>query len=153
MNDSHTKNLKLHHQITDYSSQVLVRGRQSGFTIVESIVAMAVGAILISSAIMLLISSERLSQRQRDLIAANSFVEQKVESLRSAGFLGISDGTTDISTELPTELNSPRSGSLVISTASTGLKKVDISLTYNDQGVSRTYSYTTYVGELGVGQY
>lgn len=126
---------------------------ESGFTIVELIVAIVVGTILITSAILLMTSTERLSQRQRDLTAANSFVEQKVEALRSAGFLGLNDGTTDITSELPAELNSPRDGSLQISTAGGGLKKVDITLIYNDQGTNRTYSYTTYVGELGVGQY
>jgi len=118
---------------------------------------MIVGAILISSAILLYTSGERLSQRHRDIVVANSFIEKKVEALRSAGYLSLSDGTTDITSELPSELMSPRSGSLQIAPASigatTGLKKIDITLTYNDQGTSRTYTYTTYIGELGVAQY
>jgi prepilin-type N-terminal cleavage/methylation domain-containing protein len=126
---------------------------QSGFTIVESIVAMTVGAVLIGSAILVLTSGSRLGQKHRDLVVANAFVEQKAEALRSAGFLSLTDGTTTITDELPTELNSPRSGSLLISTPSSGLKKIDITITYNEQGTSRTYAYTTYIGELGVGQY
>src|SRR3990167_3685831 len=130
---------------------------QSGFTVVELIVTMVVGAIFIASAILLYSSGQRLSQRHRDIVSANAFIEKEIEALRSAGYLSLVDGTTDITSELPSELQSPRSGSLQIAPASvgatTGLKKVDITLTYNDQGTSRTYTYTTYVGELGVGQY
>ncbi|HEY5549986.1 MAG TPA: prepilin-type N-terminal cleavage/methylation domain-containing protein [Candidatus Saccharimonadales bacterium] len=126
---------------------------EKGFTIVELIVSMIVGAIMIGSAILILTSGERLGQKHRDLVVANAFVEQKVEALRSTGFLGLADGTTSIASEMPTELNSPRSGSLQVSTPSDGLKKIDISITYNESGTTRSYTYTTYIGELGVGQY
>lgn len=125
----------------------------AGFTIVELIVAMIVGAIIISSAILILTSGQRLGQKHRDLVVANAFVEQKVEALRSAGFLSLIDGTSSITSEMPSELNSPRDGSLQITTPLSGLKKVYITITYNDQGTSRTYTYSTYIGELGVGQY
>jgi len=126
---------------------------KGGFTIVELIVAIVVGSIICSAAIMLVVSHLHLSQQSRDIVLANAFVENKVESLRSIGYSGLSDGTTDITSELPTELNQPKSGSQVITSESDGLKRVVISVTYNDQGANRTYSYTTFVGELGVGQY
>lgn len=126
---------------------------QAGFTIAELVIGIAVGAIIVSSATLLLTSHLHLSQRSRDLVIANSFVEHKVESLRSIGFLGLANATTDITSEMPSELSTPRSGTLQISAQSTAVKKIDISLTYNDQGATRTYTYTTYVGELGVGQY
>jgi len=129
------------------------RSKTSGFTVVELLVTIVVSSIMIGSAALALISQQHLSQRDRDLVVANSYVEQKVEALRSIGFLGLSIGTTNITAEMPSELNSPRSGSLQISSYSASIKQVDISITYNDQGTSRTYSYTTYIGELGVGQY
>ena len=125
----------------------------AGFTVVELIMATIIGAIIISSATLVLTSHLHLSQRGRDLVIANAYVEHKVEALRSIGFLGLSNGTADITAELPSELNTPRSGSLQISSYSSAIKEVDISITYNDQGTARTYSYTTYIGELGVGQY
>ena len=124
-----------------------------GFTIVELIIGTIVGAIIVGGVSLIVVNQVHLSQRSRDLVIANAYVEHKVESLRSIGFLGLTDGSSDITTELPTELNPPRSATLQISSLSEAIKKVDISLTYNDQGVPRTYSYTTYVGELGVGQY
>lgn len=125
----------------------------SGFSVVEIIVAIIVGAITIASAFLVLSAQLHLSQRARDLTVANAYVENKVESLRSLGFLGLSDGSSDVTAELPTELNAPRSGTVQISSFSSAVKKVDITLVYNDQGANRTYTYTTYIGELGVGQY
>lgn len=114
---------------------------------------MIVGTMMIGSAILILTSHLHLSQRGRDLVIANAYIENKIEGLRSIGFAGLSDGTTDITSELPTELNAPRSGSYVISSPSSAVKRVVVTITYNDQGDNRTYSYTTYIGELGAGQY
>jgi type II secretory pathway pseudopilin PulG len=129
------------------------KNTEDGLTIVELIVAIVVGSIIVGGVSLIVGSQVHLSQRGRDLVIANAYAEQKIESLRSAGYLGLTDGTTDVSGELPTELNNPRNGSLVISSPSAGIKKVDLTINYNDQGSSRTYLYTTFVGELGVGQY
>lgn len=126
--------------------------RQAGFTIVELIVALFVGASLIGSVNLIYTNQTYLSQRGRDASLANAYAEGKVEELRSAGYLGLSDGTTSITNQLPTELNSPRTGSLVVSTPATGIKQAVITITYNSQGASKTQTYTAYIGELGVGQ-
>ena len=126
---------------------------EAGFTIVESLVSIIVGAILVGAATLLIVSYTHLTQRSLDLTIANSFAENKIESLRSIGFSGLNNPNTDITNELPVELKSPRDASLKISSVSTDIKKVDLSLTYNDQGSPRTYTYATYIGELGVGQY
>lgn len=126
---------------------------EHGFTIVELIVSLVVGALMFSSLNTMYTSQAYLSQRGRDVVLANAYVEGKIEALRSAGFLGLSDGTTNITAELPSELNTPRSGTVTISAYTTAVKQVDISVTYNEQGRSRTYAYRTYIGELGVGQY
>lgn len=125
----------------------------SGFTIVELLVTMFVGSILAGGVALFLAQHVHLAQRGRDVSVTNSFIENKVESLRSAGYLTLTNGTTTITSELPSELASPRSASMTISDESTAIKQIDLSVTYNDQGTARTYTYTTFVGELGVGQY
>lgn len=126
---------------------------ESGFTIVELLITIIVGAVLITGLHSIVTSQTYITERSRDLIIANSYVEAKVESLRSLGYSGLVDGTTDITNELPVELNSPRTASQLITTHSTAIKKIVIDLTYNEQGTQRTHSYTTFIGELGVGQY
>lgn len=126
---------------------------EAGYTVVELLVAIVVGAILVGSVNNIVTSQVYLSQRGRDLVLANAYAERKVEELRSVGFLGLSDGTTTITSELPNELNAPRSGTVTVSSPSSAIKQVDISITYNEQGATRTQTYKTFIGELGVGQY
>jgi prepilin-type N-terminal cleavage/methylation domain-containing protein len=130
-----------------------LKQKNEGFTLVELIVAISILAIYVGTVTGLIITNSRLAQRTRDLATTNSFVENKIEALRSAGYLSLSDGATDITSELPSELRSPRTASQTISSVSTSVKQIAISLTYNDVGTQRTYNYKTYVGELGVGQY
>lgn len=125
----------------------------SGFTIVELLVTLAASGILIGAVSVVVNAQTSLAQRGRDLVIANAYAEGEFESLRSQGYLALTDGTTNITSDLPSELNAPRSGSLTISSQTPSVKRVVLSMTYNDQGDPRTYTYTTYVGELGVGQY
>lgn len=101
----------------------------------------------------IVVSQSFLGERSRDLVLANTFAEGKFEELRSIGYLGLTNGTTNITTQLPSELKTPRSGELVITSQTSAIKRVVVTISYNEQGVSRTYSYTTLIGELGVGQY
>lgn len=94
-----------------------------------------------------------LAQRHRDTVIANAYANSKIEALRSLGFLGLTNGTTNITSELPEELKAPRSASLVVSSFSTSIKEIELTINYNERGVTRTYTYTTLIGELGVGQY
>lgn len=124
-----------------------------GFTIVELLVSIAVGSVFMLAVTTLIIQNTRTAQKARDLAVIDSYAENKIEALRSGGFLSLNNGTTDITSEMPNELKSPRSGSLVISSASPSIKQAQIVTTYNNQGVPKTYTYTTFIGELGVGQY
>lgn len=126
--------------------------KDTGFSTVELIVATILAAIIMASASLIIGNYSHLGTRGRNLVLANSFVEAKVEALRSVGYNGLNNGSTDISNELPAELSTPRSGSLEISAPAAGIKQIDIDVTYSDQGTARTYSYRTYIGELGVGQ-
>jgi len=131
----------------------VISANSKGYTIVELLVTMIVGGMLSGSVALFLGLHAHVAQRGRDVSVTNSYVENKIESLRSAGYLSLTNGTTNITSELPDELKAPRSGSMVISDESASIKQIDITVTYNDQGGAKTYSYTTFVGELGVGQY
>ncbi len=125
---------------------------ETGFTIVELLVAIAVGAIVTASLSQVVTSYVHLAQRGKYLNLANSYAEAKVEALRNAGYNSVGTGTTNISSELPAQLPPSRTASMTVSSPSGGIKEVDISVSYNDQGHNNALSYTTYIGELGVGQ-
>ncbi|HEX5456162.1 MAG TPA: prepilin-type N-terminal cleavage/methylation domain-containing protein [Candidatus Saccharimonadales bacterium] len=125
----------------------------SGFTIVELVVGMVLIGIFAVTVSLMQTNTAELAERGRDVSSLNSFAEDKIEALRSKGYLGISTGTQDISSELPSDLNSPKSATLTITSVPDAIKQAQLSITYNEQGTDRTYSYTTYIGEVGVGQY
>jgi len=124
----------------------------AGFTIVEVLVAIAVGGIMVGSLNQVVNGYIHLSQRGRYLNLANAYVEAKTEALRNAGYNNLSNGSSSLKAELPNQLPPSRNASLTVADQATGLKKIDISISYNDQGQPNTYNYTTYIGELGVGQ-
>lgn len=126
--------------------------KTDGFSIVELVLAIVVGAIFIGSMALIVNNYTDLSRRSRNLVLANSYAEGKVETLRNNGYNGINTGTSSLTSELPSDLASPKSASMTVTSPQDGLKKVVISINYSDLGISRTYIYTTYVGELGVGQ-
>lgn len=124
---------------------------EAGFSIVELIIAMVVGVTFISSMNLVVDNYTTLGKRSRNLVLANSYAEAKIEGLRNSGYNSLAAGTTSLTAELPSQLPN-RGGTMTITQNQPGLKQVDISISYNDLGVTRAYSYRTYVGELGVGQ-
>jgi len=125
---------------------------QAGLTLVELVVTIAVAAIVIVALNAIVTSYLHVSQRGRYLNLANSFVEGEFEALRNQGYNSISTGTSSLTSQLPTQLPPSRNSSMTVSSPSAGLKQIDITVSYQDQGQTNSYAYTTYIGELGVGQ-
>lgn len=125
---------------------------QTGFTLVELLVCIVVAAIVISSLNQVVDSYVHVGQRGRWLNLANAYVEGKVEALRNTGYNGVSTGTSSLTSELPSALPPSRSASMTVTAPQTGIKQIDITVSYKDQGQTQSYAYTTYMGELGVGQ-
>jgi prepilin-type N-terminal cleavage/methylation domain-containing protein len=127
---------------------------QSGFTIVELATAIVVMGIIIPAVSIALTNLAVVNHQARDQALANFIAQNKVESLRSIGFNALNAGTTDFSASLPNIMGSPKSASYTITndTPTTGVKQIDISISYTEYKKTRNLSYRTYVSELGVGQ-
>jgi prepilin-type N-terminal cleavage/methylation domain-containing protein len=125
---------------------------EGGFTLVELLVTIAVAAIVTLTLNQVVTNYVHLNQRGRYLNLANSFAESRIELLRNSGFNSLNIGTTNLTSQLSTQLPPSRSASMTVSSPFTGIKKVDLSISYKDQGQTQTYNYSTYIGELGVGQ-
>ena len=124
----------------------------NGFTIVELLVCIVVAGIVVVSLNTVVTTYLHVSQRGRYLNLANSYVEAEVETLRNSGYNSISLGSTNLTSSLPSQLPLGSSATMIVTSPSGGIKQIDISVTYNDQGQTNSYGYTTYIGELGVGQ-
>lgn len=125
-----------------------------GFTIAELVIAIVIMGIIIPAVALALTNLTALNHRARDLALASTAAQNKAETLRSKGYNNISPGTQSFSTELSNTIGSPKSANYTITnnTPVTGIKQVDINITYTEYKVSRSLNYRTYISELGVGQ-
>lgn len=128
------------------------KNSDSGFTLVEILVAIAAAGVIVGSLSQVVTTYVHISQRGRYLNLANSFIEGKAEAVRNAGYTSLTNGTTSLTSSLSSDLPPSKSASMTVSSPYTGIKQVDLTISFKDQGHTNTYSYTTYIGELGVGQ-
>jgi prepilin-type N-terminal cleavage/methylation domain-containing protein len=125
---------------------------QKGFTIVELVVTIVVAGFIIPAVALALTNLSVVNKIARDKTLANMLVQNKAETLRSAGYNSLSDGTTSFVSELPNTIGSPRSASYTISSPTTSIKQVDITISFTEYHNSKSLSFRTYISELGVGQ-
>jgi type II secretory pathway pseudopilin PulG len=123
-----------------------------GFTVVEIIVGLAVAGIVVPAIAIIMTTITSLNDRTTDTIQANGIIEKKVEALRSADFVALSDGVVDFTNELPQSFARPNNAIYTISSVNVALKQVDIHIQYTVGGAIDEFDFTTYIGELGVGQ-
>jgi len=124
---------------------------QWGFSIVELLISLALFAIIIPALTLGINTLTQINNRARDLTLISIIAENKIESLRSIGYNSIQVGTFDFSNELPDTIGSPKSATFTV-TENSGIKVIDISVTFRDSGSNRTVSYKSAVGETGVAQ-
>ena len=127
---------------------------QSGFTITEIIVGLVVLPVFLYSIGLVVNSTGALNDRSKDLTIAHGLAEEKIEALRSGSFVNLpADGSTiDFEPELPLSLNRPRTAEYTITDVSPSLKQVDILIEYRVGTGTETLNYSSFIGELGVGQ-
>jgi type II secretory pathway pseudopilin PulG len=124
----------------------------AGFTIVELVVTIVIAGIIIPAVSLALTNLSSVEYQARDLALANMISQNKVESLRSIGYNSINTGTTDFSSDLPAQMGRPKSASYTVSSPQTGIKQVELSISYTEYKISKTVVFKTYISELGVGQ-
>lgn len=126
--------------------------KNEGFTVVETLLGIALFAILIPAIIIALNSISTLNDASKDLVIANIYAENKIEELRSIGYNSVPTGTVSITSTLPATLGKDRSGGYTVSNDTPGQKQITLTITINARGMVRTLTYRSVIGELGVGQ-
>lgn len=129
-----------------------LRASDQGFTIVELVVAIVIAGFIIPAVASALTSLAVTDYQARDLAQANMISQNKVESLRSSGYNSIPLGTTSFSSELPASMGTPKSANYSVSAPVTGIKQIDVNISFTEYGSAKTINYRTYISELGVGQ-
>lgn len=130
----------------------MLKNSRLGFSVVELVVAIAIFAIIVPAMAVGVRNLILINSRARNLAVASIIAEAKAEELRGLGFNALPLGTTDITSELPTQLSSPNQASYEITNPSPGIAEIVINITYEDFGKDKNLTYKTTVSELGVGQ-
>lgn len=126
--------------------------KQSGFTVIEVLIGIALFGIIMPSIIMAAVGIAQLNDRAADLTLANIIAERKIESLRSAGYNSLNLQTVSFEGELSSSFTAPRTASYTITSPATGVKQIDISISYRDGSQTRSLTFNSRISELGVAQ-
>lgn len=124
----------------------------SGFTVIEVLIGIGIFAVVMPSIILSVVSVNQLNDKAADLTSANILAEKKIESLRSAGYNSLTNGSFDFTNELAPTFSEPRQATYTISTPENGVKEVNVDIQYTHQGQLRTIVYRSLMSELGVSQ-
>ena len=131
----------------------MTKRSQAGFTLVELIAASAIMGLLVVGIVNLYIATEVAQRKSYHLEIAARAGEREIESLRNSQYSNLVPGTTlDFSSELPTELPAPRTGTVDVSEPEIGLRRVDITISYRDGNDTKTIKQSSLIGILGIGQ-
>jgi len=125
---------------------------QRGFTIVELVITIGICGIIVPVLAAGLTTLTLINNRSRDLALANITAQNKAELLRSSGYNSIATGTTDFSSDLPSTLSNPKSGSYTVTVPEAGVKEIVINISYKDFNSTRNATYKTKVSEIGINQ-
>lgn len=125
---------------------------QSGFTLVELITTIVLAGIIIPAVALALNNLAVINKQGRDQALASMLVQNKVETLRSSGYNSLNDGTVSFSSDLPSIMGSPKTASYTVSSPRTGVKQIDVNISYTEYHSTKNLTYRTYISELGVGQ-
>lgn len=127
--------------------------KQSGFTVVEVIVTIVLLGFVVIGTTELYMSIQRIQEKTTWLQTASRAAQTEIEALRNNNYNGLANGQTiDFTSQLPSALPGPRSATAYISEPQSGLKKVDITISYSDHGSKREVKVTSLIGVIGISQ-
>jgi prepilin-type N-terminal cleavage/methylation domain-containing protein len=141
-----------HRQKSPHKLVIADRRNRAGFTIAELVITIVLMGIIIPAIALALTNLSVVNYQARDLALANMIAQNKVETLRSAGYNSVSIGTQNFTAELPASMGKQRTASYSVSLPQTGIKQVDINISYTEYKSTKNLAFRTYISELGVGQ-
>jgi len=127
--------------------------KQAGFTIVEVIITIVFLGFAVAGITEVYLSIQRLQEQTAWLQSASHAAQTEIESLRNTSYNGLTSGQNiNFSSSLPTTLPGPRTGTVAVSEPQAGLKRVDVTVSYNDHGKTRNVELTSLIGVIGITQ-
>lgn len=129
-----------------------MKDSETGFTIVELLVTILLVGIITASLSSLFISTQNVQKRTAYVDMATRAAQREIEVLRNDNYGTLTAGQTiDFTSQLPASLPG-RTGSVAVSEPSADLKRVDVTVKYNDGGKQRSIVLSSLIGVIGITQ-
>lgn len=127
-----------------------MRDRQ-GFTLAEIMITIVVFGFMAASLTTLFVVIQRVQAQTSYVESANRAAQKEVETLRNSSYNSLTVGQNISFTSALTD-NMPvgSTGTVVVSEPLTGIKKVDVTVSYTYGGTTRNVTLTSLIGVLGL---
>lgn len=130
-----------------------MRKNESGFTLIELIVAITVTGLILGGIVNVYIGIQTMQRKTYHMELATRAGERQIESLRNSHYASLEPGVPiDFTDELPSDLASPKTGTVDVTEPSDGLRRVDITITYKDGSSTQTIKQSSLIGVIGIAQ-
>jgi prepilin-type N-terminal cleavage/methylation domain-containing protein len=125
----------------------------SGFTLVELIITISIIGIASIGIASLFYTTQYTQQQSRYIDAATRAAQRQVEILRNNSYNNLQAGQTiNFTADLPSSLPNTKSGTAVVSEPSDGLKRVDVTVSFTQNGRSQNVKLSSLIGVIGISQ-
>lgn len=125
--------------------------KQAGYTIIELIVAIVMIGILAGTVTGFIVGIQNIQKKANYKESATRAAASQMESLRNAKYNNLVNGSNiDFSGDLPANLPGNKTGTASVSEPMTGLKRVDIVVSYTDGGKTEQVKLSSLIGQIGL---
>jgi prepilin-type N-terminal cleavage/methylation domain-containing protein len=124
----------------------------SGFTIIELIISIVVFGFVAAGLAEVFTSVTDVQRNANYLQLATTAAQTEVESLRNNNYDQLPNGTISFTSQLPSNLPPPRSGTVIISSPLTDIKRVDVTVSYNQDGLTENIELSSFIGIIGISE-
>lgn len=131
----------------------MTRNNQSGITLVEIVITILVLGVVLTSVVTLFVNIQQAQTHTRYLETATYAAQAEIESLRNINYNSLTPGQAiNFTNDLPESLPPGATGTVAVSEPTPGLRRVDVTVSYNYKGKDRVVSLSSLIGVLGITQ-
>lgn len=124
-----------------------------GFTLVEMLISIAVIGIAAVGIASLFYTIQYTQRSARYQTTATRAAQREIEILRNSTYNSLTAGQNiTFTNDLPSALPGAKSGVVAVTEPSAGLKRVDVTVSYTDNGKAQSVKLTSYIGVIGISQ-
>lgn len=124
---------------------------KNGFSVIELVVAIVMLAGLAASASSFVLGTNNIQKRVKHRESAIRAAQNEMETLRNGKYSTLVNGVNiDFTGSLPLDLPKNKSGTVVVSEPIVGLKRVDVTVSYNDGNTPHSVKLSSLIGQIGL---